>query len=131
VKSQVKLIANPTTEAQHQINIIRWSEIVRDVYPELKLLYHIPNGGGRDAIEGKHLKEQGVKAGVPDLCLPVPRGDYDALYIELKTEKGAPSPEQEWWICQLRLEGNYAVVCYGWRSAIKIIEWYMNLEGGK
>ena len=131
MKEQIKLIANPTTEAQHQINIIRWSEIVRDVYPELKLLYHIPNGGGRDAIEGKHLKEQGVKPGVPDLCLPVPRGAYDALYIELKAEKGKPSPEQEWWICQLQLEGNYAVVCYGWRSAIKIIEWYLKLEGGK
>ena len=131
MKTQVKLFANPTTEAQHQINIIRWTQIVRDIYPELELLYHIPNGGGRDAKEGKHLREQGVKPGVPDLCLPVPRGQYDALYIELKTEKGSPSPEQEWWICQLRVEGNYAVVCYGWRSAIKIIEWYMKLEGGK
>ena len=79
MKTTIKLFANPTTEAQHQINIIRWTQIVRDIYPELELLYHIPNGGGRDAKEGRHLKEQGVKAGVPDLCLPVPRGPYDAL----------------------------------------------------
>jgi len=129
MKSTIKLLANPTTEAQHQINIIRWSEIVRDVYPDLKLLYHIPNGGGRDAIEGKHLREQGVKPGVPDLCLPVPRGQYDALYIELKTEKGKASPEQEWWIRELTSQGNYAEVCHGWRSAIRVIEWYMKLGG--
>ncbi len=129
MKTQIKLLSNPSTEAQHQMNVIRWSEIMRDVYPELKLLHHIPNGGTRDAIEGKHLKEQGLKAGVPDLCLPVPRSEYHGMYIEMKTESGKTSPEQDWWIEQLKYQGFYVAVCHGWRSAIKIIEWYMKLGG--
>ncbi len=58
-------------EAQHQATIMKWSQQpeIRSRWPELALLYHIPNGGTRDAIEGRHLKQQGVKRGVPDLCL--------------------------------------------------------------
>ena len=60
------------TEAQHQAHVIKWSQQphIRAQWPELALLFHIPNGGTRDAVEGKHLKQQGVKQGVPDLCLP-------------------------------------------------------------
>ena len=78
------------TEAQEQKAIFDWSRqpTVRGQYPELKLLHHIPNGGKRDAIEAKHLKAQGVKKGVPDLCLPVARGPYHGAYIELKTQTG-------------------------------------------
>ena len=74
------------TEAQHQAMVMKWSQQpeIRSRWPELALLYHIPNGGTRDAIEGRHLKQQGVKRGVPDLCLPVARENYHALYIELK-----------------------------------------------
>ena len=50
------------TEAQHQTILIQWTQLpqVREKYPELKLLHHIPNGGKRNPIEAKHLKEQGV-----------------------------------------------------------------------
>ena len=66
------------TEAQHQAMVMKWSQQpeIRSRWPELALLYHIPNSGTRDAIEGRHLKQQGVKRGVPDLCLPVARENY-------------------------------------------------------
>ena len=70
------------------------------------MLYHIPNGGTRDAIEGRHLKQQGVKRGVPDLCLPVARENYHALYIELKTDTGRATTEQKWWGKHLKCQGN-------------------------
>ena len=75
------------SEAKHQSFVIKWTEqpSIRSQWPELKLLYHIPNGGTRDPIEAKHMKEQGVKRGVPDLHLPVARGKYHGLYIEMKT----------------------------------------------
>ena len=58
------------TEAQHQQCVLKWSQQphIRAQWPELSLLFHIPNGGTRDAVEGRHLKQQGVKPGVPDLC---------------------------------------------------------------
>ena len=70
------------TEAQHQAMVMKWSQQpeIRSRWPELALLYHIPNGGTRDAIEGRHLKQQGVKRGVPDLCLPVARENYHAVH---------------------------------------------------
>lgn len=115
------------TEAQHQSALFKWASqpAVRMVYPELKMLFHIPNGGKRDPIEAKHLKEQGVKKGVPDLCLPVPRGEYHALYIEMKTEKGRTSEAQEWWIEELLKQGNLAVVCHGWEEAVICLTNYL------
>lgn len=120
------------TEARHQANIIKWSQqpSVRGKWPELALLHHIPNGGTRDAVEGKHLKQQGVKAGVPDLCLPVARGGYHGLYIELKTEKGRASDAQKWWGGQLMDQGYFWEVCHGWESAVRVLEQYLSMGGG-
>ena len=72
------------------------------------------------------MKHQGVKRGVPDLCLPVARGTYHGLYIEMKTETGETRPEQYWWIQTLNDHG-YFEVCHGWKSAVRVLEWYMGL----
>jgi hypothetical protein len=66
------------------------------------MLFAIPNGGARHkAIAGK-LRAEGVRAGVPDICLPVPRGEYHGLFIELKRPKGGHvSEEQEAWISEV------------------------------
>jgi len=130
MKTAVKLFANPKTEAQHQINVMRWSMTVRDRYPELALLFHIPNGGSRDLREAAHMKEQGVKPGVPDLCLPVPRGKYHGLYVEMKTPSGRQSQDQKWWAKKLREQGYFVALARGWGSAVHVIEWYLNQEGG-
>lgn len=119
------------TEAQHQINVIKWSQqpSIREKWPELAMLHHIPNGGNRDAIEGRHLKSQGVRPGVPDLCLPVARGIYHGLYIEMKTDTGRTSQEQEWWGEKLLTQGYMWEVCKGYKSAVAVIEWYLSLGG--
>ncbi len=119
------------TEAQHQAAVMKWSRQpeIRSRWPELALLFHIPNGGTRDAIEGKHLKQAGVKRGVPDLCLPVARGAYHALYIELKTDIGRTTMEQQWWGERLNSQGNMWQACHGWEAAIATLEWYLSLPG--
>lgn len=118
------------TEFKHQCNVIKWSQqpSIREKYPDLKLLHHIPNGGSRNEIEAKNLQRSGVKSGVPDLCLPVPRGRYHGLYIEMKTETGKVDPNQDWWQNQLALQGYFSIVCYGWESAVRVLEWYLNLR---
>ena len=120
------------SEAQHQANVIKWSQqpSIRSKWPELKMLFHIPNGGTRDAIEGRHLKQQGVKRGIPDLLLPVPRGCYHGLFIEMKTENGRASQEQIWWGEQLLKQGYFWEVCHGWMSAVRVLEWYLSLSEG-
>lgn len=120
------------SEAQHQAAVVKWTQQpeIRAMWPELALLYHIPNGGTRDAIEGRHLKQQGVKRGVPDLCLPVARGAYHAMYIELKTDTGRATPEQKWWGEKLLQQGCMWEVCHGWESAVRALEWYLSLPAG-
>lgn len=113
-------------ESVEQTSLFRWAGYMMGKYPELKLMYHIPNGGSRNLKEAANLKIQGVKAGVPDICLPVGRGKYHALYIEMKAGKNKCSESQKQWIADLTQENNLAVVCYGWDAASKVIEDYLS-----
>ena len=85
-------------EGGAQEMLFRWITYQLDEYPELALLYHIPNGGKRDAKTATILKRQGVKAGVPDLHLPVARGGYHGLYIELKVGDNTTTKKQKDWL---------------------------------
>lgn len=116
------------TESEEQQTIFSWAEIQAGRYPELRLLYHIPNGGSRGKAEAGRFKAEGVKSGVPDLCLPVARGAYHGLYIELKRLQGGKTRDaQELWIEELTKQGYYAVVCRGWVEASKALLWYLRL----
>lgn len=117
-------------EYQEQKALVRWTQQpkVRGRWPCLKLLFHIRNEGIKNAAEGQHYKEMGVKRGVPDLCLPVPVGGYHALYIEMKAPGGRkPREDQQWWLQELEAQGNRAAVAYGWQQAAGVIVDY--LEG--
>lgn len=82
-------------EAAEQTKLFNWIAFARAATPELDMLYHIPNGGSRNKREAANLKRQGVRAGVPDLCLPVARGDYHGLYIELKYGKNTATKKSK------------------------------------
>lgn len=116
------------TEAQEQKALFEWAEWAKRRYPELALMYHIANEGRRSYSLGKEMKAQGLRSGVPDICLPVPRGGYGALYIEMKRRKDSRlSDNQRGWINGLNRAGNRAVVCKGWEEAKQEIETYLNL----
>ena len=124
-QSQKKLHISETDE---QIKIIEWARFMERASPELALLYHVPNGGKRSMSEAARFKREGVKAGVPDLCLPVPRGGYHGLCIELKAVNGKPSDYQLQWLTMLSQQGYCAKLCYGADEAIRTIDKY--LKGG-
>ncbi len=111
--------------------LFSWAGYQLGRYPELKLLYHIPNGGKRDRGTAIALKRQGVKAGVPDLHLPVARGGYHGLYIELKVGKNTATKNQKEWIEELLKQGYYATVCYGWEKAAETLINYLELGTAK
>lgn len=52
------------TEAEEQIALFEWARLQTGRFPELALLYHVPNGGSRNKIEAARLRAQGVKSGV-------------------------------------------------------------------
>lgn len=114
-------------EADQQRKLFQWTTFIRAEYPEIDLMFHIPNGGSRNKLEAANLKRQGVKAGVPDLFLPVSRGGYHGLFIELKHGKNKPTEKQTEWLKNLN-EQDYAVaVCYGCDEASKKILKYLKL----
>lgn len=117
------------TESEEQQWLYQWVKSNMGAYPELEALYHIPNEGKRSKTEGAKLKREGLKDGVSDNCLPVRRGKYGSLYIELKRIKGSKvSKDQKEWIDLMRKVGNAAFICYGWIEAKEKIEWYLNLK---
>ncbi len=115
------------SESQLQILIFDWCHLNRNKYPELELLFHIPNGGYRNITTAKRLKAEGVKSGVPDLLLPVPRGGYPGLFLEVKTKGGVVSDNQKWWLKSLSEQGYLALVVYSFDEAICVLKDYLKM----
>lgn len=117
------------TEEQEQAAVFQWAALMVRQAPELRLLFHIPNGGLRSKTEAVRFKRTGVKKGVPDLCLPVARKGYHGLYIEMKREKGGKlSEEQKAWLDELFAQGYLAVRCDGADEAIGILSDYLGVR---
>lgn len=108
--------------------MIQWAQYQTSVHPELLLLHHCPNGGSRNKVEAAKLKQMGVKAGIPDLHLPVQKGEYTGLYIEMKYGEGRIEKMQREFLKAAAGYGNYCVVCYGAEEAINVIRDYLNLK---
>lgn len=100
-------------------------------YPEVfALIFHVPNGGHRHKRVAAQLKQQGVKAGVPDLVLPMARGGFFGLYIEFKAtppHDAAVSPSQRTYLQALAAQGYLAVVCRGHFDAMEQLRAYLRL----
>lgn len=89
-------------------------------------MFHIPNEGKRPCATGARMRKEGLKRGVPDIFLPVPKGEYHGLFIELKRLRGSKtSDDQKGWISALRRQGYQAHVCEGWQEAADRIEEYL------
>ena len=119
------------TEDQEQIALFRWADCLSGAHPELRTLFHIPNGGYRTPVEAARFKAMGVKAGVPDIFLPVARKGYHGLFIEMKRLRGGRlSDAQRGWIEALKRCGYRAEVCHGWEAASEVILTYLTGRGG-
>lgn len=113
------------SESQEQQALFEWASWQSGKYPELALLFHIPNEGLRNPRTGARLKREGLKAGVPDICLPVARGGYHGLFIELKAGNNRPTKKQLEWLEALSRQGYITCWCTGWEAAAKLIVEYM------
>lgn len=93
--------------------------------PALKRLFAIHNQGHGDKIRGNRAKAEGVKAGVPDLMLPVIVDCYAGLFIELKKPgKHKVSEDQTEWLDYLNNAGYVGKSAVGWQEATQHIKNY-------
>lgn len=121
------------SEHSEQVAVIDWCNRNAHKYPELGLIFAIPNGGQRNKITAMKLKAEGVKAGIPDLFLPVPVLNHSALnnhcglFIEMKFGKNKPTAKQKEWLEKLREAGYFVAVCYSAEEAIAAIKDYLRI----
>lgn len=115
------------TEHQSQVMLFTWASWHVGKHPELKLLFAVPNAGKRSIGAASYLRAEGLRSGVPDIVLPVPRAGYGGLYIEMKTIKGKVSEKQADWILSLSAAGNCVRVCRSYEEAIEVITGYLRL----
>ena len=112
-------------EDAEQAAVFDWARHI----PALRYLHAIPNGGNRDPREAARLKRQGVKPGISDIFLPVPKGKYHGLYIEMKRAKkngrAYPSQDQKDFMAYAREQGYAVALCYGADDAINVIRSYL------
>jgi len=116
------------TEHAEQANLIAWAQDAAQKHPDLRLLYAIPNGEHRHWTVARRLKAEGVRPGVPDLCLPVRRSGFSGLYLELKRRRGGHiSDNQAWWHLTLTQQGYMVAVCRGATDARNALIKYLEL----
>lgn len=110
-------------ESKLQQKCIKWFRLqYRELAP---LLFAVPNGGKRNILEAKILKEEGVTAGVSDLILLVSRHGYNALCIEMKTPEGRQSETQINWQRKAETHGNKYLIIRSFEQFVHAINAYL------
>ena len=107
------------------VSLMRWVRLSMARYPDLKMLWHVPNGGQRGKAQAGKFKAEGVKAGVSDYALDCARGGHFGLRIELKAPGGRTSPAQREYIEDVCFQGYRAEVAVGWEQAKDILIDYL------
>lgn len=125
-----EVIAKAGTEHAEQSALFCWA--AASGIPELKWMHAIPNGGERNAIVASRMKAEGVRTGVWDVFLPLPRREFHGLYIEMKRstrrnhKDGGLSPEQVTFGIWASSHGYYMVVAYTWQEAAEALRQYVD-----
>lgn len=126
-KKKENILRDVPLESQEQVTLIKWWDLfcaTKNIHS--KCLFAIPNGGYRNARESRKFKEEGVRAGIPDLMLAVPCGPFHGLFIEMKRVKGGRvSDEQKEMLVVLHKLGYCCKLCKGFAEAQKAIMEYL------
>ena len=123
---------NPSKQKQHHDNEeariqTEFFDKVPLFFPSLpdRLLFAVPNGGSRHKVEAANMKRQGVKRGVADVILQIPKKGYASLCLEFKTSTGKQSAEQKEYQRQVELAGSKYVIVRSVEQAIRAMQQYL------
>lgn len=114
------------SEHIEQRALVAWAIIQGKSITELQSLFSVPNGAYVSKAQAGKLKSEGLKSGVPDLFLAIPRGGYSGMFIEMKRVIGGiVSEAQKEWHLRLSDNGYKVVVCRGFDAAKEEIIKYL------
>lgn len=116
-------------EEWEQEQYFKWVYSNQIRYPQLQLITGSMNGIRLSPKLRAYAKRQGLRAGFPDIDIPIPTAGYHGAKIELKRLKGGVvSSDQKRVLKLLAEQGYYAVVCKGWRQAVSTTLWYLGID---
>ncbi|HEJ7137509.1 TPA: VRR-NUC domain-containing protein [Serratia marcescens] len=114
------------SELEELAALIEWAD--KTVIDGIRIgdyLIHIPNEGKRGPKAARDAKRLGVRAGVPDLFLALPRGGYAGMWIEMKSTRGTVNCQQLKWLTRLAAVAYKTSICKRLTDAKMIIERYI------
>lgn len=109
------------SEHDEQVLLFEWAK----TQPELEWLFAIPNGGYRHKAVAIKMKREGVRAGVWDIFLPIPRGEAHGLFIEMKYGSNTLTQFQKDFGEFAKAQGYKAKVAYNFEQARDYIQEYL------
>lgn len=115
-------------EHQHQAAFFQVLRLNERAFPALAFVFAIPNGGQRSKATAGKLWAEGVRSGVPDVCIPIPRHGYMGAWMENKSAKGKVTTNQQAFLDFLGGAGYAIRICYSVDEQIAFIEWYLGIE---
>lgn len=119
------------TERQIQVALFQHVEYLTNcVDPAWGLLCSYPLQRGNDVLWLKLRMQEGAKKGWPDLFLPVAKGGYHGLFIELKRKGNKPSESQIELLNKLKKQG-YCAECLIVDDSLQVVEFIRNYLDGK
>ena len=125
-----KITMKVPLEHTEQANFFKAARLILGIY--YPLIFAIPNGGKRTGRDGKGKQREGLKKGVPDIFLAMPKIGYYGLFIEMKRLKGSTtSDEQKAYIKLLNRTGYKAVICKGYAKAVEVLRDYLKGQDEK
>lgn len=114
-------------EFDEQCALIQWCRIPANIarYPGLDLISASLNGVKLSKAQAGKAKAAGMLAGEHDLRIPVPRGGFVGLIVEMKAGKGRPTPAQLWYGERMEAEGHCVRYAWSWLDARAVIIAYL------
>lgn len=135
---QPETLAASGSESGHQKALFCRAAHMATAHPDkygclTHLLFAIPNGGKRDPATAARMKAEGVKSGVWDIMLAVPKAGLCGLFIEMKkpeerTRKNGGLSDSQMLFQQWVNSYSYGTrTCYTWQEAWETIDEWLAL----
>lgn len=118
---------NDTKLSEHWLQVRLFYTIEIQYPSEYEFVFAIPNGGYRTPRAASLMKYEGQKKGTPDVFIPIPKGIYHGMFLEVKTEKGTVSKEQKGKMERYQQMGYYVVAAKGFDACMEQLVNYFAL----
>jgi hypothetical protein len=113
------------TEFQIQSKFFAWVWERQITRPHYRLIWAVPNSGKRSPWESSKALAEGLRKGVPDVTVAIPRTPYHGLFMEFKSEHGELSKLQQIILTELQAQGYMIAIPRSVEDAQKILLSYL------